>query len=81
MHQEVLYLDHLRDIQDIQVLPMTNNQKILNIEDRNYTLLGKRWDSECNMTCGGNPDEICGGFWRMSIYDCEISIIINLINV
>lgn len=25
-------------------------------------------DSECNMTCLQNPDEKCGGRWRMSVY-------------
>ena len=49
------------------------------IEGSNYNRLGRTWDSECDMTCGGNPNEICGGEWRMSIYDCKTSyIIINV---
>ncbi|XP_033733248.1 protein SLG1-like [Pecten maximus] len=27
---------------------------------------------DCNMPCSGDGNEICGGFWRMSVYKTEI---------
>ena len=36
-----------------------------------YAKLGLKWDRECDMVCGGNSNEICGGEWRISIYDCK----------
>ena len=31
-------------------------------------------DSQCNMKCSGNKDEICGGSWRMNVYSVEEAI-------
>ncbi|XP_072037180.1 uncharacterized protein [Amphiura filiformis] len=44
------------------------------VEGSNYDRLGRKDDSECDMTCEGNSDEICGGTWRMSIYDLTLGL-------
>ena len=28
--------------------------------------------SECKKTCSGSQNEICGGSWRLSLYECKI---------
>ena len=45
-------------------------------EGADYNRLGLKRDHECDMDCDGNSDEICGGEWRMSIYDCKSLLII-----
>ena len=53
-----------------------STQCFCGVEGTDYDRLGLKWDSECDMICGGNSDEICGGTWRMSIYDCKHLLII-----
>ena len=33
-----------------------------------FDRLGKAPDSQCNRTCSGNNEEMCGGGWRLSVY-------------
>ncbi|XP_078691955.1 uncharacterized protein LOC144922184 [Branchiostoma floridae x Branchiostoma belcheri] len=36
---------------------------------QNFNNLGPQLpDSQCNTPCSGNPNEMCGGVWRMSVY-------------
>ncbi len=37
--------------------------------DDDYNTYGMAADSECNMQCTGNSNEICGGFWRQNVFD------------
>ena len=41
-------------------------------EDRWYDRLGRLADSKCGLPCAGNPDEDCGGEFRISIYDGKV---------
>ena len=34
----------------------------------NATRHGKVGDEQCNYTCTGNAEEMCGGIWRLSIW-------------
>ena len=34
-----------------------------------YDKYGKVSDHECNETCPGNSSQICGGPWKLSVYD------------
>ena len=48
-------------------------------ENSEYDRLGIVWDNECDAECGGNDYEICGGTWRLSIYDCKYAVtVLNL---
>ena len=29
-------------------------------------------NSECNKPCNGAENEICGGSWRLSLYECRL---------
>ena len=49
---------------------------ISGVEDRKQCFCGNAilkgtladWDFDCNTTCSGNPNEICGGIRKMSVY-------------
>lgn len=40
-------------------------------EDAEYDRGGRLWDSHCDYPCWGNDEEKCGGYGKISIYDCE----------
>ena len=41
-------------------------------EDAEYDRAGGRlWDTYCDYPCGGNDEEKCGGYGKISIYDCK----------
>ncbi|XP_072037170.1 uncharacterized protein [Amphiura filiformis] len=44
------------------------------VESADYARLGRKEDHECDYTCSGNSDEICGGTNRISIYDLTGSL-------
>ncbi|XP_048243250.1 kremen protein 1-like [Haliotis rufescens] len=31
----------------------------------------KKAESECNTPCTGNPQQMCGGVWRLSMFRCR----------
>ena len=33
----------------------------------------KRPESECNTKCPGDPNKICGGEWRMNVFETEFN--------
>ena len=83
MNDNEMTIQICRDFCTRQTQPMRyagvqyTTQCFCGVESRNYARLGWKWDSECDMTCGGNPDEICGGFWRISVYDSKILFHLN----
>ncbi|XP_033106319.1 WSC domain-containing protein 1-like [Anneissia japonica] len=40
--------------------------------DETYSRLGQQLEVECNVACVGNPQEICGGTWKNSVYTTHI---------
>ncbi|XP_033097932.1 WSC domain-containing protein ARB_07867-like isoform X2 [Anneissia japonica] len=36
--------------------------------DETYSGLGQKPEDDCHTVCGGNPQEMCGGDWRNSVY-------------
>ena len=43
-----------------------------------YDQHGRVEDWKCDEQCAGNNDEICGGYGKISIYDCESTIDVKI---
>ena len=39
--------------------------------DYGYWRFGKEDESDCGTSCPGNSDQICGGYYRNSVYELE----------
>ena len=39
-----------------------------------YDKYGAAGEADCDKTCSGNVNEICGGFWRNSVYKCKVCL-------
>ncbi|XP_072040001.1 uncharacterized protein [Amphiura filiformis] len=51
------------------------NQCFCGVESSHYARLGMAAaENECDKACRGNPDEICGASWLMSIYDLTLGL-------
>ena len=37
--------------------------------DDDYAIYGPASESDCSTPCSGNPAEICGGGWRLSVFE------------
>ena len=44
--------------------------------DYDYDIYGEVADYQCNETCPGNPNQTCGGPWRLSVYHTGEKVVV-----